>query len=103
MKLGTTRFFLRDWLACKASISRLGHFGATSRIDGKAMYARHQRTGGEVPEEIYISKKRYGWSRPVCPARTAVRRVLGCMGGDRQHLAEGQGARRPGRCSVKAG
>lgn len=64
MKLGTTRLFLRDWLACNASIPRLGHFGSTSRIDSKAMYARHQRTGGNVPEEIYIAKKRYGWSRP---------------------------------------
>ena len=64
MKLGATRLFLRDWLACKASIPRLGHFGSTSRIDSKAMYARHQRNGGEVPVEIYIAKKRYGWSRP---------------------------------------
>ena len=64
MKLGATRLFLRDWLACKESIPRLGHFGSTSRIDGKAMYARHRRNGGEVPEEIYIAKKRYGWSRP---------------------------------------
>ena len=64
MKLGATRLFLRDWLACKASIPRLGHFGSTSRIDGKAMYARHRRNGGKVPEEIYIAKKRYGWSRP---------------------------------------
>ena len=64
MKLGTTRLFLRDWLACNASIPRLGHFGSTSRIDGKAAYARHQRNGGEVPEDIYIAKKRYGWSRP---------------------------------------
>ena len=64
MKLGTTRLFLRDWLACKASIPRLGHFGSASRIDGKAMYARHQRTGGNVPEGIYLDKKRYGWNRP---------------------------------------
>ncbi len=64
MKLGATRMFLRDWLACKESIPRLGHFGSGCRIDGKAMYARHRRNGGEVPEEIYIAKKRYGWSRP---------------------------------------
>ena len=64
MKLGATRLFLRDWLACKASIPRLGHFGSTPRIDRKAMYARHRRNGGEVPENIYIAKKRYGWSRP---------------------------------------
>ena len=64
MKLGATRLFLRDWLACKESIPRLGHFGSTSRIDGEAMYARHRRNGGAVPEDIYIAKKRYGWSRP---------------------------------------
>lgn len=64
MKLGATRLFLRDWLACKASIPRLGHFGSSSRIDGKAMHARHKRNGGKVPEEIYFDKKRYGWSRP---------------------------------------
>ena len=64
MKLGATRLFLHDWLACKESIPRLGHFGATSRIDGKAMYAKHRRNGGGVPENIYIAKKRYGWSRP---------------------------------------
>ena len=65
MKLGATRLFLRDWLASKESIPRLGHFGLTSRIDGKAMYTRHRRNGGEVPEDIYIAKKRYGWNRLV--------------------------------------
>ena len=64
MKLGATRLFLRDWLACKPSVPRLGHFGSVSRIDGEAMYARHRRNGGAVPENIYIAKKRYGWSRP---------------------------------------
>ena len=64
MKLGATRLFLRDWLAAKESIPRLGHFGSASRIDGDAMYARHRRNGGEVPEDIYIAKKRYGWDRP---------------------------------------
>ena len=64
MKLAATRLFLRDWLAAKESIPRQGHFGSSSRIDGEAMYARHRRNGGEVPEQIYIAKKRYGWSRP---------------------------------------
>ena len=64
MKLMATRLFLRDWLACKQSIPRLGHFGSSSRIDGKAMYARHRRNGGEVPPNIYNEKKRYGWGRP---------------------------------------
>ena len=65
MKLGATRLFLRDWLACKASIPHLlGHFGSTSRIDGEAMHARHKRNGGKVPMDIYIDKKRFGWERP---------------------------------------
>ena len=64
MKLGATRLFLRDWLACNASIPRLGHFGSTSRIDGQAMLARHRRNGGRVPKKIYFDKKRYGWNRP---------------------------------------
>ncbi len=68
MKLGSTRLFLQDWLACKESIPRLGHFGSTPRIDGKAMYARHRRNGGEVPEEIYIAKKQFSWDRPYIRA-----------------------------------
>lgn len=64
MKLAATRFFLRDWLACKDAIPHLGHFGAEPRIDQEAMYARHRRNGGEVPEPIYLAKKRYGWDRP---------------------------------------
>ncbi len=64
MKLGATRLFLRDWLACRPSIPRLGHFGSESRIDQYAMYARHRRNGGAVPEDIYIAKKRFGWDRP---------------------------------------
>ena len=71
MKLGATRLFLRDWLAGKRAIPRLGHFGSVSRIDGRAMYARHKRNGGGVPEHIYIAKKRYGWDRPfVRPEQT---------------------------------
>lgn len=64
MKLEATRRFLGDWLAGKASIPRLGHFGAASRIDGKAMYARHRRNGGQVPEAIFLTKRAYAWGRP---------------------------------------
>lgn len=64
MKLETTRHFLREWFACKDKISHLGHFGADTRIDSKAMYARHIRNGGGVPEDIYLAKKAYAWSRP---------------------------------------
>ena len=64
MKLLPTRQFLRDWLACKNSIPRLGHFSSEPRVDAEAMYARHRRNGGETPKEIYTAKKRYGWNRP---------------------------------------
>lgn len=64
MKLGTTRLFLGDWLACKPSIPRLGHYGTAPRIDADAMYARHRRNGGRVPREIYLAKRRYAWKRP---------------------------------------
>lgn len=64
MKLGATRAFLGDWLAGKAAIPRLGHYGDGPRIDGAAMYARHRRNGGGVPEAIYLAKRRFAWARP---------------------------------------
>lgn len=64
MKLEVTRHFLRDWLACEDAIPHLGHYGSEPRIDSKAMYARHVRNRGAVPEDIYIAKKEYAWNRP---------------------------------------
>ena len=64
MKLEATRHFLRDWLAFKDAIPRLGHFGSAARSDGKAMYLRHIRNRGEVPQDIFLAKKAYSLSRP---------------------------------------
>ena len=64
MKLEVTRMFLKDWLACKASIPRLGHYGSRSRMNLNTMYRRHLRSQGAVPKEIFVKKKAYGLSRP---------------------------------------
>ena len=64
MKLEVTRMFLKDWLACKDGISRLGHFGEQSRMDLNTMYRRHRRGQGAVPKEIFTQKKSYALSRP---------------------------------------
>ena len=64
MKLEATRFFLKDWLACKESIPRLGHYGNSSRIDMNVMYRRHKRNRGGVPKEIFFLKRAYALTRP---------------------------------------
>ena len=64
MKLEVTRMFLKDWLACKDGIPRLGHFGEHSRMDLNVMYRRHRRSQGEVPKKIFTQKKSYALSRP---------------------------------------
>ena len=64
MKLEATRLFLKDWLACKESIPRLGHYGNGSRIDPDVMYRRHRRNHGAVPKEILLRKRHYALTRP---------------------------------------
>ena len=64
MKLETTRKFLKDWLACKDSVPRLGHFGSRSKIDIDSLHRRHIRKQGSVPKNIFAQKKAYGLSRP---------------------------------------
>lgn len=64
MKLEATRMFLKDWLAGKDAIPRLGHYGNFSRIDLNAMYRRHLRHRGGVPKEIFAKKKAFVLSRP---------------------------------------
>ena len=64
MKLEVTRRFLKDWLAGKDSIPRLGHFGKRSRMDLDAMYQRHLRSQGAVPRSIFEQKRSYALSRP---------------------------------------
>lgn len=64
LKLESSRFFLREWLANKEETERLGHFGKSSRLDDDEMYARHKRNQGEVPVEIFLAKKAFVKSRP---------------------------------------
>ena len=64
LKLDVTRNFLKDWLASKATIPRLGHYGNGSRMDPKEAWRRHQKNQGGVPEDIFLRKRAYAWSRP---------------------------------------
>ncbi len=64
MKLEATRLFLKDWLASKKTIPRLGHYGNESRIDPDILYQRHRRNQGEVPEDIFRRKRAYNLARP---------------------------------------
>ena len=64
LKLDVTRNFLKDWLASKATIPRLGHHGNASRIDPVATFRRHQKNQGGVPKPIFLRKRAYVWSRP---------------------------------------
>ena len=59
LKLESSRFFLREWLANKEETERLGHFGESSRLDDDEMYARHKRNQGEVPYDIFLAKKAF--------------------------------------------
>ena len=66
LKLDVTRNFLRDWLASKATIPRLGHYGNGSRIDVEASFRRHKQNQGGVPKDIFLGKRAYCWNRPHC-------------------------------------
>ena len=65
LKLEPTRAFLKDWFACKERTERLGHFGNGSRADDDELYERHLRSRGNVPRDIFLSKKAFVRSRPV--------------------------------------
>ena len=43
LKLGVTHNFLKDWLASKATIPRLGHYGHGSRVDPEEACRRLSR------------------------------------------------------------
>ena len=64
LKLEATRTFLKDWLASRPTIPRLGHYGNASRIDPDAAYRRHKESQGGVPREIFLRKREFVWSRP---------------------------------------
>ena len=65
LKLEVTREFLRDWFASKDGISHLGHGCDKSQVDEDAMYLRHVRSGGGVPEEVLLEKRAYVLGRPT--------------------------------------
>ena len=65
LKLEGTRMFLRDWLACKESIPRLGHWEQESQIDLEDLYQRHLQNNGAVPKEIFLEKKKFVLNRPA--------------------------------------
>lgn len=70
MKLFVSKEFLRDWFALKEGIERLGHYGENSRLTADTVHATHVRNGGRTPREIFLSKKEFCRSRPLCrPAR----------------------------------
>ena len=59
LKLETTRFFLKEWLASKESIERLGHFGNERRIEDERAFAMHKKFGGSTPKQIFLKKKEF--------------------------------------------
>ena len=64
LKLDVTRAFLKDWLAAKPAIPRLGHYGDKPRMDDDAAYERHIASQGGVPRNIFLRKREYVWQRP---------------------------------------
>ena len=64
MKLEATRMFLKDWLAGKDRIPRLGHHGKSSRIGADTLYRRHLRNRGSVPRDVLLRKRSYALARP---------------------------------------
>ncbi len=103
LKLEVTRNFLRDWFAAKEAIPRLGHYGNGPRINRDVAYRRHRKNQGSVPEEIFLKKREYAWTRPharpqqyyrdFCPSWGPFRRTLIESGifGDQACFGEGVG------------
>lgn len=65
LKLESTRMFLRDWLACKKALPRLGHWQDTAQVDEDALYRQHIQNNGRVPRGIYLRKKQFVLTRPT--------------------------------------
>ena len=65
MKMDVTYEFLNDWFSNVDALSRLGHYGESSRISKDALYAKHKKKGGEVPQDIYNTKKEFCLTRPL--------------------------------------
>lgn len=71
LKLNVTRHFLRDWLANKKDISRLGHGLDESQVNTRLLYKSHIRSGGSVPEKVLLRKKSFMLNRPTNRPRQA--------------------------------
>jgi 3'-phosphoadenosine 5'-phosphosulfate sulfotransferase (PAPS reductase)/FAD synthetase len=71
LKLETTRQFLRDWFASKKGIPLQGHGLEQSLLDSDTLYRQHLRSGGSVPKEILMAKKRYALGRPTSRPKQA--------------------------------
>ena len=65
LKLETTRLFLRDWFASKESIPYQGHGLDESQVDVDEMYKRHTLSGGGVPKDVLLAKKRFMLNQPT--------------------------------------
>ena len=89
MKLEATRLFLKDWLASKETIPRLGHYGKGSRVDLDTLHQRHRRNGGAVPEDILLRKRAYALARPHVRPEQTLRRLLAGVAGFREPRPEG--------------
>ena len=84
LKLDVTRAFLKDWLAAKETIPRLGHYGDGPRIDDEAAYQRHVDNQGGVPKDIFLRKRRVRVATPAFPARAELRRLFARLAAIRQ-------------------
>ena len=65
LKLETTRMFLRDWFASKKAIPLQGHGQVQSLVDRNLLYKRHIQSGGSVPKDILLAKKRFVLCQPT--------------------------------------
>ena len=63
LKLEITRQFLRDWFASKDGIPYLGHGLDESQVDTDEMHTRHLRSGGGVPKDVFLTKRKFVLSR----------------------------------------
>lgn len=59
MKIFTTNNFLVDWLAQKAGIERLGHYGENSKIKNDSIVSCHKKNGGKTPDAILLAKREF--------------------------------------------
>ena len=81
LKLEVTKSFLHDWFAGEGGVNRQGHYGAESRLDDDELYARHRKSRGSVPRDIFLQKKAFVRTRPVFRPEQAFKDFssIGCL------------------------